>query len=77
MARFPHVCFVFVVPPFAVKYFMYRAIDFFAWNSGIWRFNYDRDQLEQETTQALSGGFSEYAMLSEEEREDFSFAESD
>ncbi|MEM8503853.1 MAG: hypothetical protein AAF716_11950 [Cyanobacteria bacterium P01_D01_bin.1] len=39
LVRFPHICFVYVVSPFSLRFFMYRAIDFFAWHSGIWRFS--------------------------------------
>ncbi|MEL7072290.1 MAG: tetratricopeptide repeat protein, partial [Cyanobacteria bacterium J06581_3] len=66
--RFPHLCFVFVVPPFALKYFMHRAIDFFSWHSGIWRFAPDGEQLAQQTTKALGIEYAEYAAYSEEER---------
>jgi tetratricopeptide (TPR) repeat protein len=66
--RFPYLCLVFVVPPFALKYFMYRAIDFFDWRSGIWTFAPEEGQLAQATTQALSGEYSKYLGLSAEER---------
>jgi tetratricopeptide (TPR) repeat protein len=32
------VCFVFLVPSYAMKYFIRRAADFFDWRSGIWEF---------------------------------------
>ncbi len=67
LQAFPHLCLVFVVPPFALKYFMYRAIDFFSWNSGIWRFHPDNHQLDQATQSALSEAFSQYQALSAEE----------
>lgn len=66
--QFPHLCLVFVVPPFALKYFMHRAIDFFSWNSGIWRFTPENEQLMQETVKALDGKYDEYAVLAEKER---------
>ncbi len=67
--RFPHLCFVFVVPPFALKYFMFRAIDFFAWHSGIWRFAPEKEQIERDTAKALGGNSSEYERWSEQERQ--------
>ena len=67
LQEFPHLCLIFVVPPFALKYFMYRAIDFFSWNSGVWRFHPDDNQIKQETQKALSEEFSQYEALSEED----------
>ncbi len=36
--HFGHLCFVFVVPPFALKYLIRRAADFFDWQSAIFTF---------------------------------------
>ncbi|QQE65086.1 hypothetical protein GFS31_17710 [Leptolyngbya sp. BL0902] len=36
--HFGHLCFVFVVPPFALKYFLRRAADFLDWRSAIFTF---------------------------------------
>ena len=36
---FPKLCFVFVVTPYALRYFMSRAVDFFDWRSGVWTFS--------------------------------------
>jgi tetratricopeptide (TPR) repeat protein len=33
--EFPHLCFVFVLPPFGIRYFVRRAPDFYDWNSGV------------------------------------------
>ena len=33
--RFPHLCFVFILPEFAIKYFIFRAPDFFDWSTGV------------------------------------------
>ena len=49
--QFGHLCLVFVVPPFALKYFMYRAVDFFSWHSGIWTFSLPEEELAKETAQ--------------------------
>ena len=66
--QFRHLCLVFVVPPFALKYFMYRAVDFFSWHSGIWTFSPPEEELAKDTAQALDGRYSEYLALSDEER---------
>lgn len=42
--QFKHLCLVIIVPPFALKYFMYRAVDFFSWRSGIWTFSPDKKE---------------------------------
>ncbi len=39
LTRFPHICLVFVLSPFSLMFLMYRAGDFFVWNSGVWRFS--------------------------------------
>ena len=49
LMRFPHICFVFVVSPFSRMFFMYRAADFFVWNSGVWRFS---ESSQSELTQS-------------------------
>ncbi len=36
--RFSNICFVFIVPLFALKYFIQRAPDFFDWRSGVFEF---------------------------------------
>ena len=36
--RFPHLCLVFLLPKFALKYFIRRAPDFFDWSSGSFNF---------------------------------------
>ncbi|WP_121968283.1 tetratricopeptide repeat protein [Leptolyngbya sp. BC1307] len=66
--QFSHLCLVFVVRPFALKYFMHRAVDFFDWRSGIWTFAADNEQLTQETAQVLGTRYSEYVALSETAR---------
>ena len=48
------MCFVFLVPLFALKYLMRRAPDFFDWRSGVLEFVMDRERLEQES-QRLGG----------------------
>jgi tetratricopeptide (TPR) repeat protein len=36
--RFSNICFVFILPLFAIKYFIRRAPDFFDWGSGVFEF---------------------------------------
>ncbi|MEX0270250.1 tetratricopeptide repeat protein [Leptolyngbyaceae cyanobacterium UHCC 1019] len=43
------MCFVFLVPLFALKYLMRRAPDFFDWRSGVLEFAMDAERLEQES----------------------------
>ncbi|NEQ85816.1 MAG: tetratricopeptide repeat protein, partial [Moorea sp. SIO2I5] len=39
--HFPTLCFVFVLPAFAIKYFIRRAPDFFDWSAGVFKFSVD------------------------------------
>jgi tetratricopeptide (TPR) repeat protein len=56
--RFSHVCFVFLLPHFAVDYFIRRAPDFYDWKSGIYRFKTDKIDLQKQVTKILN--FSDY-----------------
>jgi tetratricopeptide (TPR) repeat protein len=49
--RFTNICFVFILPLFAIKYFIRRAPDFFDWSTGV--FAIESEQLEQESRQLL------------------------
>ncbi|NEO11737.1 MULTISPECIES: HEAT repeat domain-containing protein [unclassified Moorena] len=40
--NFPTLCFVFVLPAFAIKYFIRRAPDFFDWSAGVFEFSVDK-----------------------------------
>ncbi len=51
--RFPHICFVFLLPHFAVDYFIRRAPDFYDWKSGIYRFETDSIDLQLQANKAL------------------------
>jgi tetratricopeptide (TPR) repeat protein len=44
--HFGNICFVFVLPKFAVRYFVRRAPDFYDWNSGVFEIS---DSSSQET----------------------------
>ncbi|KAM3110841.1 tetratricopeptide repeat protein [Phormidesmis sp. 146-33] len=43
--RFPHLCFVFVLPLFAIKYLIQRAPDFFDWGGGVFEFSDSEERL--------------------------------
>ncbi|NJM28551.1 MAG: hypothetical protein HC856_10765 [Pseudanabaena sp. RU_4_16] len=44
--RFRHLCFVFLLPRFAIKYILRRAPDFFDWGSGVFEFPTESSNLE-------------------------------
>ena len=48
------ICFVFLLPLYALKYFIRRAPDFFDWRSGVWEFPTSADLVEQEASRILS-----------------------
>ena len=63
------ICFIFLVPLFALKYFTRRAPDFFDWRSGVWEFGTNAQLLEQESSRILEeGDFLKYLSLSSSER---------
>ncbi|NEQ36182.1 MAG: tetratricopeptide repeat protein [Okeania sp. SIO3I5] len=43
------ICFVFLLPRFAMDYLINRSPDFFDWRSGVFRFPMDKENLEYET----------------------------
>jgi tetratricopeptide (TPR) repeat protein len=51
---FPRICFVFIVPLFALKYFMLRAQDFFDWQSGVYKFSLDEEVVEDQLRPILA-----------------------
>ncbi len=63
------ICFIFLVPLFALKYFTRRAPDFFDWRSGVWEFGTDLTLLKQESSRILlEGDYEKYLALSSQER---------
>jgi len=48
------ISFVFLLPLYALKYFIRRAPDFFDWRSGVWEFPASSDLVEQEASRILS-----------------------
>jgi hypothetical protein len=43
-----NICFVFLVPEFALRYFIRRAPDFFDWHSNVFEFPTNKELFEQE-----------------------------
>lgn len=68
--RFPHLCFVFVLPLFAIKYLIQRSPDFFDWGGGIFEFPYDSELLEQESLRLVQEGeYDEYLSWTQPKRD--------
>ncbi|GCL35730.1 TPR repeat-containing protein [Sphaerospermopsis reniformis] len=62
------ICFVFLLPQFAIKYFIHRAPDFFDWRSGLFNFPLDSTTLEQESNRIIQEGtYEKYVNLTPEE----------
>lgn len=62
-------CLVFLVPRYALKYFIQRAPDFFDWRSGIVELVLRPEELQRETINSfLYGEFGNFKSLSSEER---------
>jgi superkiller protein 3 len=49
-----NICFVFILPRFAVNYFIHRAPDFFDWRSSLFKLSMDKELLQLESRQACS-----------------------
>ncbi|MBD1876925.1 tetratricopeptide repeat protein [Nodosilinea sp. FACHB-131] len=63
------LCFVFLVPPYAMKYLIRRAADFFDWRSGIWEFVGPLEELQQEAYRLLKDNdFERYLNLTPQQR---------
>jgi tetratricopeptide (TPR) repeat protein len=63
-----NICFIFLLPQFAIKYFIHRAPDFFDWRSGLFDFPLDSKTLEQEATRIIQErNYEEYVKLTDEE----------
>jgi tetratricopeptide (TPR) repeat protein len=59
---FGNICFVFVLPKFAIRYFVRRAPDFYDWNSGVFRIE-DLDSNSLPNLLLLSDASTEYLEL--------------
>jgi tetratricopeptide (TPR) repeat protein len=67
--RFPHICFVFLLPHFAVDYFIRRAPDFYDWKSGIYRFETDVEDLHLRITKIFNNtDHTKYSELANEDK---------
>jgi tetratricopeptide (TPR) repeat protein len=64
------ICFVFLLPKFAIDYFIQRAPDFFDWRSGLFKLSMDKKLLQLESRQACSerGKREDYLALTPQER---------
>ena len=63
------ICFVFLLRPFSLKYFIHRAPDFFDWRSSVFEFPTTPEILEQESSRILQeGDYQKYLTLTQEER---------
>jgi tetratricopeptide (TPR) repeat protein len=66
---FSTLCFAFIVPLFALKYFVRRAPDFFDWRSGVYVFATDPELVAQQSQQILrDGDYTAYVQLAPEQR---------
>ncbi|MEG4326652.1 tetratricopeptide repeat protein, partial [Microcoleus sp. herbarium5] len=64
------ICFVFLLPKFAIDYFIQRAPDFFDWRSSLFKLSMDEESLQAESKQACSerGKREDYLALTPQER---------
>jgi superkiller protein 3 len=58
--RFPNLCFVFLLPQFAIKYIIRRAPDFYDWASGKTDIPSSQELLTQESQRIIGQDFDEY-----------------
>ena len=65
-----NICFVFILPRFAVDYLIQRAPDFFDWRSSLFKLSMDKESLQLESMQACSERWKleEYLALTPEAR---------
>ncbi|MEG3933901.1 MULTISPECIES: tetratricopeptide repeat protein [unclassified Microcoleus] len=65
-----NICFVFILPRFAVNYLIERAPDFFDWRSSLFKLSMDKESLQAESMQACSERrkLEEYLALTPEAR---------
>ena len=64
------VCFVFLLPRFALKYLTRRAPDFFDWRSGVFELPTDEEIADQASSRLLSAGdYNQYLHWTQDERD--------
>ena len=66
--NFSNLCFIFLLPPYAIKYLIRRAPDFFDWGTGVFELPTDRDTVERESSR-LFGNYEEYLTWTQQERD--------
>jgi tetratricopeptide (TPR) repeat protein len=67
--EFP-LCFVFVLPLFAIKYLTRRAPDFFDWRSGVFELPTDAELVEQESRRLWrAGDYNQYCNWTQDDRD--------
>ncbi|MEA5465076.1 tetratricopeptide repeat protein [Leptothoe sp. PORK10 BA2] len=63
------LCFVFLVPRYAIKYLVRKAPDFFDWRAGVWEFVSPDAEIQQKSQQILQeGDYEEYLSWSSAQR---------
>lgn len=67
------LCFMFLVPLYAMKYLIRRAADFYDWRSGVWEFVGSQEELQQEAQRLLQDNDAEkyLSLTSLQQRERF------
>lgn len=64
-----NLCIVFILPLFALKYFIRRAPDFFDWHSGVFELPPEPEFIEQESSRLLrEGSYQEYLNLPQDQQ---------
>ncbi|MGK7956303.1 MAG: tetratricopeptide repeat protein, partial [Crocosphaera sp.] len=61
------ICFVFLLPRFAIDYLIKRAPDFFDWRSGLFLFPEDRESLQQESSKVFAKELDDYIEFTRQE----------
>jgi tetratricopeptide (TPR) repeat protein len=65
------IAFVFLLPEFALRYFIRRAPDFFDWRSGVYDFPTDQESVNSEAYRLVfveGGNFEKYRIWTDQER---------
>ena len=68
--RFRHLCFVFLLPQFALKYIIRRAPDFYDWASGKTDIPLNQELVEKESQRILGQDFDEYLEWTPQQRKE-------
>ncbi|MFK5970308.1 MAG: tetratricopeptide repeat protein, partial [Candidatus Marithrix sp.] len=66
--EFTHLQIVFILPKYAMRFFMLRGNDFFDWRSGLFQFAMDRDLLVVAQSQIHTDSFEKYEKLTPKQR---------